>query len=91
MNGTKVRFSPENTTHSYPRPTASQLQDLYYQEEDYRRFREEKWLDELREKRQKNENERNEKLSKSRRRDSLTMLMNPNFGSQTQRGIAKAA
>mmetsp|Transcript_7804 Transcript_7804/g.11935 ORF Transcript_7804/g.11935 Transcript_7804/m.11935 type:complete len:92 (+) Transcript_7804:155-430(+) len=91
MSNTKLlTFSEHITTYEYSRPTASEIQELYYQEEDYRRFREEKWLDEMREKRQNNL--KKTKMDKSRRRDSLTLVMNPTFkSSQNRRGIAKAA
>ena len=41
-----VRFADQvvASVHTFPRVPASCIQDMYYQDDDYRRFREEKWL-----------------------------------------------
>lgn len=87
-----VSFSDTARTHSYARPTAHEIHELYYQESDYRRFREDKWLDELREARANREKEGKDATSKSRR-DSLNLMMNPctPASKRNQRGIAQAA
>lgn len=84
----KVRFAIEkNKTYTFTRPLADNIQDIYYQEHEYRRFREEKCLDDLREgKRRQAGIQKNPR----RQRDSLTMMMNPKSYS-SQLGIAQAA
>ena len=67
-----VRFSNDlMTVHNYDRVGANELASLYYQEEDYRRFREEKWLDALREARSRVSPM---KAPGRRKRDSLDMM-----------------
>mmetsp|Transcript_11572 Transcript_11572/g.16998 ORF Transcript_11572/g.16998 Transcript_11572/m.16998 type:complete len:92 (-) Transcript_11572:193-468(-) len=91
MNATTlktVRFSNEIRTDTYPRPSATEIQNLYYQEQDYRRFKEEKWLDELREGRR---NAHKKGGCTRRRRDSLTMIMNVNQSPRGRCGLAQAA
>lgn len=87
MNSKTVRFSDAIRTDTYPRPSATEIQNLYYQEHDYRRFKEEKWLDEIREKRTANMKQK----CTTRRRDSLTMMMNVSQSPRGRGGRAQAA
>ena len=78
---------PNNETIMIERPTAEEILDLYYQEQDYEQFRRKEIIRDIR--------RRNSKDTR-RRRDSLNnMLMNPcksscNNGSEIQ-GMARAA
>lgn len=69
MNEKRVRFAAEITTHTFPRPDASDIQSLYYQVDDYRRFKEDKWLEEIR-----NERKQVKIGHRASRRDSLTLI-----------------
>ena len=84
-----VSFSEATSTYRYSRPTADEIVKLYYQEDDYRRFREEKWLEELRA--AKTHYLDGKVLSKSRRRDSLNMRTPMQSPGRKQQGIAQAA
>lgn len=92
-----VSFSQnlESTVH-IERLHASLIRDLHYQQEDYVRFRTEKFMEDIRKSRQHEsqaENEqkvKSEKIRRGRRRDSLDhMVQKKNYG--TQQGAAQAA
>mmetsp|Transcript_30936 Transcript_30936/g.46947 ORF Transcript_30936/g.46947 Transcript_30936/m.46947 type:complete len:87 (-) Transcript_30936:56-316(-) len=83
----KVTFSPNNETIMIDRPTANEILNLYYQDQDYKQFRRKEIIRDIR--------KRNSKDTR-RRRDSLNnMVMNPckkicNNGSEVQ-GMARSA
>ena len=90
----KVAFSETITTFNYPRASASDIYDMYWQEHDYRRFREEKFLDDLRAGRaQQRKTMSPLRPSMTQRRDSLTVMKNDNSSVVTkqQRGYSPAA
>jgi hypothetical protein len=73
----QVTFAEAVTTFNYPRVAASDIYNVYWQEHDYRRFREEKFLDDLRAGRAQ-QPKATPPLSPrvTQRRDSLTGMMN---------------
>lgn len=92
-----VSFSQnlEITVH-IERLHASLIRDLHYQQEDYVRFRTEKFMEDIRQSRQderqsdEEQKAKSEKIRRGRRRDSLDhMVQKRNFG--TQQGAAQAA
>lgn len=102
----KVQFSEAVTTFNYPRLAASDIYNVYWQEHDYRRFREEKFLDDLRAGRAQAPITGSPSLPrKTHRRDSLTGMTNDtpemrqprrhaqavSSGMFVQRGLAQAA
>lgn len=86
-----VRFSAELDAFTYERPATSEIYKLYYQEHDYRRFREEKWLHDLRNTRA--QVRKTASPERPSRRDSLNVAQGPRSSShiKKQRGIAQAA
>jgi len=94
MTQKAVRFAPFiHTTMMIDRPSADEILDCYYQEEDYKSFRRKEFIRELRE---RNAN----KISQTRRRhDSLSpIMMNPfrepsneDDDVSTAKGLARAA
>jgi hypothetical protein len=86
----KVSFSEEPSTFVYERPAAREIYKLYYQDHDYRRFREEKWLDDVRDTRAQIRKATSAKQP-SRRRDSLNMMQGQQSRHRKQQGIAQAA
>ena len=82
-----VSFSETTSTYNYPRPSAEDIDELYWQENDYRRFREQKWLDDLRRARPTSA----AAPKRASRRDSLNMMMNDGPSTPTKQGIAQAA
>ena len=82
-----VSFSETTSTYNYPRPSAEDIDELYWQENDYRRFREQKWLDDLRRARTTPA----AAPKRASRRDSLNMMMNDGPSTPTKQGIAQAA
>mmetsp|Transcript_20401 Transcript_20401/g.33781 ORF Transcript_20401/g.33781 Transcript_20401/m.33781 type:complete len:95 (-) Transcript_20401:153-437(-) len=87
-----VSFSEESNTFTYQRPAVSEIYKLYYQDHDYRRFREEKWLDDLRDARAP-ARKTTSPHRPNRRRDFLedTMQSPHSTHVKKQQGIAQAA
>ena len=77
-----VHFSSNLVTsvHYFPRVDASCIQDLYYQDEDYRRFREERWLESMR---QRQSSQAAESLRSSR--EAMEAIRDLNKRSREQR------
>lgn len=94
-----VRFAVSLTTStfSYPRVEAVDIRNVYYQDEDYRRFRQETWLEKMRiaraEARQRAITDTAEQLNKeSQRRDAMRSYGKNSRGKVHQeRGVALAA
>jgi len=92
-----VRFAPSPTTSfSYPRVDAADIQNVYYQEDDYQRFRFEKWLEHMRQvrteaARRRMSRERMNKESTPRRDVMHSFGSNCRGGKVQQQGVAQAA
>lgn len=97
MPATKsVRFAPApSTSFSYPRVGAADIENVYYQEEDYRRFKQDSWLESLRLQRQQQRMTalRQEEANKQRssRRSGMRNFGNNSRGRVQQQGAAQAA
>ena len=82
-----VTFSETPKIYEYERASASEIYNMHWQDDDYRRFREQKLLDDLQAVR-----ERTRKAGSPSRRASLDTMMNHGASASRElRGTAKAA
>jgi hypothetical protein len=86
-----------STSFSFPRVEAIDIESVYYQDEDYKRFRQESWLEKMRlasaeaRKRAIKASDADQLYKDSKRRDAMLNYGKNSRAKVQQRGIALAA